>query len=184
MPVGDGDAEPMIEDSFNYLEIRAHAIPEQHSQLIPDFDGDVDLLPENMGLDENRDSTSSDEATTPSTAFTLSLEIGNVIPGFDKNGIPTPLFIAPENSGFLERTHARPVDKHSGELYFIHFHPRWPVFHAASFDEDESVCLSSSMLMIGKWLERTEESRQTAIDIHSRLMDHLFPKLVCPVSYC
>ena len=67
----------------------------------------------------------------------------------------------------------------AANLYSTQFHHRWTILHAPSFDEeDEPVVLTSSLKMIVSWLEASHESREIALAIHDRLMDHLFSLLV------
>ena len=65
------------------------------------------------------------------------------------------------------------------ETHFTHFHPRWPILHRPSYDEENhSDGLISSTKMIGAWLEGDHESRQFSINTHHRLIDQILPRLV------
>lgn len=65
------------------------------------------------------------------------------------------------------------------KLYFKHFHHRWPILHAPTFDEDsDPFVITASVSMIGAWLEGSKESKDLALTIHDRLMNHALQKLV------
>jgi hypothetical protein len=72
----------------------------------------------------------------------------------------------------------QPVSNSCTQLYFTHFHPRWPILHAPTFDEQHyPFVITASVAMIGSWIEGSEESRELALTIHDRLVNHLFLKL-------
>jgi hypothetical protein len=71
----------------------------------------------------------------------------------------------------------KPVIKKYTDLYFAHFHHRWPIIHRLSFEYFPQM-LSSVVIMIGAWFNGSKESRDLATDVHSRLTNHLMPQLV------
>lgn len=67
------------------------------------------------------------------------------------------------------------------KLYFSHFHHRWPVLHAPTFEEETAPpVLLSCVAMIGAFIHATNESMELAIDLQNRVFDHIIPRLVCP----
>jgi len=66
------------------------------------------------------------------------------------------------------------------ELYFSHFHHRWPIIHSPTWQADAPNIMASSVYMIGAWLEGTRGSKEFAISKHGRLMGHISRRLVCP----
>ena len=69
------------------------------------------------------------------------------------------------------------------ELYYLHFHHRWPIFHRSSLaDEDTVTIVTLSMVMIGAWLEGSLEARKRALHLHEKLVAIIRPQLVCICS--
>lgn len=67
------------------------------------------------------------------------------------------------------------------ELYFTHFHHRWPVIHAPIFDaETAAPALLSCVTMIGACIHGTSDSKEFAMSLHARVNDYIFARLVCP----
>jgi hypothetical protein len=65
------------------------------------------------------------------------------------------------------------------ELYYAHFHHRWPIIHRASLEEETSrSILLSSMAMIGAWLEGSKQSKRIALDSHELLVREALSQLV------
>ena len=65
------------------------------------------------------------------------------------------------------------------ELYFLHFHHRWTIFHPSTYDPCNPNMLTASIVVIGAWLEGSCEAKEYAIKAHITLMDEIFIKLVC-----
>jgi hypothetical protein len=69
------------------------------------------------------------------------------------------------------------------ELYYLHFHHRWPIFHRPSLAEEATVTIATlSMVMIGAWLEGSPEARKRALHLHEKLVAIIRPQLVCICS--
>ena len=67
------------------------------------------------------------------------------------------------------------------DLYFTHFHHRWPIIHAPTFEsENVPPVLLSCMTMIGACIHGTSESKEIAMNFHTRVIDWIFPRLVGP----
>jgi hypothetical protein len=65
------------------------------------------------------------------------------------------------------------------ELYYLHFHHRWPLFHRPSLDEEApGIIVSSSMAMIGAWLDGSLEAKKRALDSHEKLIANITSQLV------
>ena len=65
------------------------------------------------------------------------------------------------------------------ELYYAHFHHRWPIIHRPSLEEENSTgIVCSSMTMIGAWLDGSLEAKKRAIDSHERLIADITSQLV------
>jgi hypothetical protein len=65
------------------------------------------------------------------------------------------------------------------ELYYLHFHHRWPIFHRPSLDEEDTgTMLTLSMVMIGAWLEGSLEARKRALHLHEKLVGIIRSQLV------
>jgi hypothetical protein len=65
------------------------------------------------------------------------------------------------------------------ELYYLHFHHRWPLFHRPSLNEEApGIIVSSSMAMIGAWLEGSLEAKKHALDSHEKLVTNITSQLV------
>lgn len=78
---------------------------------------------------------------------------------------------------------------HFIQLYFSHFHPRWPILHRHSFlKDDKPEELVSSLVVIGAWLDGKQNSRHFATSSHNRQMEMLDKRLVsvtnmlCPLK--
>jgi hypothetical protein len=66
------------------------------------------------------------------------------------------------------------------ESYLTNFHPRWPVVHLPTFEnEEQPYMLKASVEMIGTWFCGTFPSILVALTLHDRLSNHIFQKLVC-----
>jgi hypothetical protein len=66
------------------------------------------------------------------------------------------------------------------ELYYVHFHHRWPLIHRPSLEEETPVSIMlSSMIMIGAWLEGSREAKKRALDSHEKLVSGITSQLVC-----
>jgi len=63
-------------------------------------------------------------------------------------------------------------------LYFAHFHHRWTIIHAPTYEADGLTVLTSSIAMIGAWLDGTPESKESAIKMHNNLTDQISERLV------
>lgn len=70
------------------------------------------------------------------------------------------------------------------DLYYTHFHHRWPIVHRPSV-EDESAknIILSSMAMIGAWIEGSLEAKLQAIHAHDGFMQHITSHLVRMTTY-
>ncbi|ESZ94313.1 hypothetical protein SBOR_5309 [Sclerotinia borealis F-4128] len=66
------------------------------------------------------------------------------------------------------------------ELYFDHFHHRWPILHRASREEQagEAGLCELSIAMIGAWISGTRKAMKYATEIHAVLIDHITPQLM------
>lgn len=154
------------------------ALPEVNRQIIQSFQAQNLVVSDAMDVD----------GAGPGLGMTQTLPAFET---FDQaNSAPTipvpPSNVSPRlrlNSGFLKRAHQHPIDAEAGELYFTHFHPRWPIIHIASYDEDAVglQTLNYSVMMVGVWLNGTTISQDEAVAMHIRLMDKLFPRLVSPL---
>ncbi|KAH8657987.1 hypothetical protein BX600DRAFT_439164 [Xylariales sp. PMI_506] len=84
----------------------------------------------------------------------------------------------------LERTMAASPDFQEWVLkcsraYFEHHHPRWPILHAPTFDEEsDPLPLVAGVLIIGCWLEGDLDSQPWVLKTHQVLANHLFEKLI------
>ncbi|KAJ8062336.1 hypothetical protein OCU04_008882 [Sclerotinia nivalis] len=69
------------------------------------------------------------------------------------------------------------------ELYFDHFHHRWPIIHRASREEEagEAGLCELSIAMIGAWLSGTSKAMKYATETHAVLIDHITPQL-CQIT--
>ncbi|RAL10934.1 Zn(II)2Cys6 transcription factor [Aspergillus homomorphus CBS 101889] len=57
------------------------------------------------------------------------------------------------------------------DIYFNDFHPVWPFLHRGTFNLPKEPCiLLQSMLMIGLWIKGDREARNTAMNLHQRLL--------------
>jgi Fungal Zn(2)-Cys(6) binuclear cluster domain/Fungal specific transcription factor domain len=66
------------------------------------------------------------------------------------------------------------------ELYYIHFHHRWPLIHRPSLEEETPVAIVlSSMAMIGAWLHGSHQAKKRALDSHKILISEITSQLVC-----
>ncbi|KAE9364431.1 hypothetical protein N431DRAFT_388527 [Stipitochalara longipes BDJ] len=64
------------------------------------------------------------------------------------------------------------------ELYYTHFHHRWPIIHRPSLEEEASTgIVYSSMTMIGAWLEGSHEAKKRALDSHKMLITDITSQL-------
>ncbi|KAI9736935.1 MAG: hypothetical protein M1818_005986, partial [Claussenomyces sp. TS43310] len=63
------------------------------------------------------------------------------------------------------------------ELYFKHFHHRWPLLHRDSFNECGPYTLTASVAMIGAWLSGSHEAQERSLILHDRLMEHILQRL-------
>ncbi|KAG9244516.1 hypothetical protein BJ878DRAFT_421194 [Calycina marina] len=63
------------------------------------------------------------------------------------------------------------------EIYFTHFHYRWTIIHASTYDPDECHLLSSSIVMIGAWLDGVQASKDYARTSHLRLVNEAIQRL-------
>lgn len=67
------------------------------------------------------------------------------------------------------------------KLYFAHFHHRWPILHAPTFEaETAPPVLLSCVLMIGACIHGTTGSKELAMGFQTRVIDYILPRLVCP----
>lgn len=67
------------------------------------------------------------------------------------------------------------------DLYFTHFHHRWPIIHAPTFEsENAPQVLLSCVIMIGACIHGTSDSKEVAMNLHTRVIDWIFPRLVGP----
>lgn len=65
-------------------------------------------------------------------------------------------------------------------LYFTHFHHRWPILHAPTFEaETAHPVLLSCVAMIGTCIHGTSDSKELAMSLHTRVVDWIFSRLVC-----
>lgn len=56
------------------------------------------------------------------------------------------------------------------ELYFTHFHPRWPFLHQKTFSaHHEPPLLVYSVVMIGMWIAGKGSLQRRAVDLHNKL---------------
>ncbi|KAE8327144.1 transcription factor with C2H2 and Zn(2)-Cys(6) DNA binding domain [Aspergillus sergii] len=75
----------------------------------------------------------------------------------------------PEPSGLNQNDPGHQVDQYI-QSYFIHFHPRWPFLHRATFSAShEPSLLLYAVVMIGMWVSGKDSSRRSALDLHRRL---------------
>ncbi|PMD37524.1 hypothetical protein L207DRAFT_77233 [Hyaloscypha variabilis F] len=64
------------------------------------------------------------------------------------------------------------------ELYYAHFHHRWPIVHRPSLAEEPSIgIVFSSMTMIGAWLDGSVEAKKRALDSHETLITDITSQL-------
>lgn len=113
-----------------------------------------------------------------------------------------PLFQVPRSTGLLDwssvkiradsnlqnssppldpdlETQLDPQSERYLELYYVHFHHRWPIFHRPSLDEEAPVAIVlSSMTMIGAWLEGSLESKKCALNSQEILISEITSQLV------
>ena len=67
------------------------------------------------------------------------------------------------------------------KLYFTHFHHRWPILHAPTFEaETAPPVLLWAVTMIGACIHGTTDSKELAMNFHTRVDDYILPRLVCP----
>lgn len=67
------------------------------------------------------------------------------------------------------------------DLYFTHFHHRWPVVHRPAYNStNQGLVLRSSLFMIGGWLSGTPEGREYALRMHEYLVMNVMNVLVSP----
>lgn len=67
----------------------------------------------------------------------------------------------------------------SAKAYFEHFHHRWPMLHAPSFDhESEPTAVAVSVIMIGAWLRGCGNVVELMAMAHDFLVDKFFEELV------
>lgn len=160
--------------------MRNATLPEVDRQIIHNIQTlQQQLLPHQMDIDGM---PSSRQAIPPFDAFTqpdivpsipVSNPIANLTAAEEYSPMPPQL-----NSGFMNRSHPNPLDIEAGELYFTHFHPRWPIIHTSSYDEKLAHhLLNFSLWTIGTWF-KGPASQKEAITAHDKLMNELFPKLV------
>jgi hypothetical protein len=65
------------------------------------------------------------------------------------------------------------------ELYFAHFHHRWPIIHRpAHHDGNNKLLFKFCMLMIGGWLSGTGEGKEYAVAMYDYLIPHISNTLV------
>jgi hypothetical protein len=65
------------------------------------------------------------------------------------------------------------------EVYYAHFHHRWPIVHRPSLAEEPSIgIVFSSMTMIGAWLEGSVEAKKWALASHETLITDITSQLV------
>jgi Fungal Zn(2)-Cys(6) binuclear cluster domain/Fungal specific transcription factor domain len=65
------------------------------------------------------------------------------------------------------------------ELYYLHFHHRWPILHRPSLEEETPISIVlSSMDMIGAWLDGSLEAKKFALDSHEKLVKDIMSQLV------
>jgi hypothetical protein len=65
------------------------------------------------------------------------------------------------------------------ELYYLHFHHRWPIVHRPSLDDEAPVTIVlSSMTLIGAWLEGSLEGKKRALNSHDKLVSNIASQLV------
>ncbi|KAB8067103.1 hypothetical protein BDV29DRAFT_200745 [Aspergillus leporis] len=61
-------------------------------------------------------------------------------------------------------------ERHYLDQYFKLFHPYWPFIHQGTFKEDNEIpLLIQSMIVIGMWMSKEQDTQSKAIDIHSIL---------------
>jgi hypothetical protein len=93
----------------------------------------------------------------------------------DSNVRNDPQVLDPELEVLLDTK----SEKHL-ELYYVHFHHRWPLIHRPSLEEETPVSIMlSSMIMIGAWLEGSREAKKRALDSHEKLVSGITSQLVC-----
>jgi hypothetical protein len=64
------------------------------------------------------------------------------------------------------------------QAYFTHFHHRWPIIHAPTFDREHAPpVLFSCISMIGACITGTEQAKASAMSLHHRVVDWIFAGL-------
>lgn len=65
------------------------------------------------------------------------------------------------------------------KVYFDQFHLYWPVLHRAPFDEQQDpLIISSTVVLIGAWLNKPEGAKPLIFETHKLLVDQLFEQMV------
>jgi hypothetical protein len=65
------------------------------------------------------------------------------------------------------------------DIYFTHFHHRWPILHSPTFEvETAPPVLLSCVIMIGACIHGRRDSKELAVSLHTRVSDWIFPRLV------
>jgi hypothetical protein len=66
------------------------------------------------------------------------------------------------------------------ENYFTRFHERWHIIHPPVFDPtNDDIFVVSSVIVVGSLLRDNLSIRSSTIQVHQRLMAHLFRSFVC-----
>ncbi|KAL4904640.1 hypothetical protein BDW74DRAFT_185547 [Aspergillus multicolor] len=70
-------------------------------------------------------------------------------------------------------------------LYFIHFHPHWPILHRGTFDvAHEPPLLVQAVMMIGLWDSGTPKAKEAAIELHDKLGESIWEHRTTWVRKC
>jgi hypothetical protein len=133
---------------------------------------------------------SPDPTTTPPPVAASSLGLGQISPASElllterriqwvlasrvEKSSPQPLVLDEEAPELADH-----VAKRYDELYFNHFHFRWPVLHRPSWEADGHTIAAGSVHMVGAWLEGTPNSKEFALSRHMSLMRQISTRLVC-----
>ncbi|KAB8295902.1 hypothetical protein EYC80_008723 [Monilinia laxa] len=128
---------------------------------------------------------------SPSTGDSSSLGLGNLPKGLvdwsnlriqqdtpQTRDAPRNLLVSTSRPGYLSPLTKETVERYRN-LYFSHFHDRWPIVHSPSYDENEEApeLLLPSIMMIGGWIDGTTTSKEWALKVHHNLVEHILPRL-------
>jgi hypothetical protein len=102
-------------------------------------------------------------------------------PGLSTEEMPTDSQAEATTHGMSPPTIPGGAEEGYLQLYFAHFHHRWPLIHRPAHthnDGNHKLLFKFCMLMIGGWLSGTSESEEYALAMYDYLIPHISNVLV------